>query len=1350
MTQTFVDIRGRSALTPVQRALFASQQRDPRSPMQNMVLMAHIAGPVDPDRLTDAFATVVAASDVLRTQIGTAANGETTVRISHEPAITEVIELPRASAPAWAQARAREMLPLSRRAYDSALLVHDDDTVSWYLALHHCVTDAFSSALVFRLTAAAYNGDSVEIPPYYAWDGLSDRGPAHERAVLHWAARSPAPRIGHLYERQQTQTASSSRVEVPVGDELAAALDELTAGRFRSMSSDLSWTVTLLCATAVHLHRITGADHFAIGLPVHNRSRPGARNLLGPLVEVYPVDVSIESNDTFATLHRRLHRSLNQTLRFAVPGTAPAATDIEAVVNVIADVDLSTFGPHEAHVDWIHPGASDAHHLMRVQLARFGTSQLVLDLNHGAASNDHVARAASHHAEILRRMAADPDEPIGGFSLLTPTEQAVVGSWGHGQPTTTPGHVVDRLGLALSDRDDTAIVDGDRSVSGRELWDRVEQLAAGLRTAGVSHGDRVAIEMERSTDAVVAILATMHAGASYVPIDPEQPAARRRRLIERAACVMTLRNSSDFPVSELPPSTTRRSLDDEAYLLFTSGSTGEPKGVPITHRGLAGYLSFAVDHYVAPDERPIAPLFSALTFDLTVTSLFLPLLTGGRIVVIRENGPAAMQQIAATTDLTWCKATPSHLELLTRLLPTEHELATLVVGGEAFATSLARRLRAALPAVQIFNEYGPTEAVVGCMIHEWSPDEFPGCPDVPIGRPAPGVELRVLDSYGNDVPPGAVGELHIAHTGLTTGYLDGDESAFSNAEGHRWYRSGDLVRMLDDSTLVYLRRVDEQLKVGGIRLDPSEIEAALELHPAVRRAAVRAWSPERHSARRHCVRCGLADNVPNVSFDANGVCDHCHRYEAIRGQAEAWFRNPADLVALRERARATRTGEYDCVALLSGGKDSTYALFQLVEMGFDVYALTLDNGFISDGAKENVRRSVAALGIDHEFATTEAMAAIFRDSLERHSNVCHGCFKTIYTLGTNRAVDLGAPLVVTGLSRGQLFETRLIPAQFSEQRFDPDAIDAAVVAARRSYHRIDDAVRRLMDTDVFDDDALFERIEFVDFYRYVDVDLTEMLRFLENEAPWVRPSDTGRSTNCRINAAGIQTHLLEQGYHNYAEPYAWDVRLGHKQRDQALAELDDRDDEDEVAAMLAEVGYSPRIRETLTAWIEASDHSTPPSPSELRVHLQGLLPAHAVPAAFVVVEELPMTTNGKLDTASLPAPTRTHRASPTLVVAPTSALERTIVELWERHLGIDAISVDDDFFALGGDSLAALEMTIMLGDALGYDVSEEIVFSNTRHVRSRRRSTNPTRSTTATMRRSTIDHRSRTGRGRRR
>ena len=171
------------------------------------------------------------------------------------------------------------------------------------------------------------------------------------------------------------------------------------------------------------------------------------------------------------------------------------------------------------------------------------------------------------------------------------------------------------------------------------------------------------------------------------------------------------------------------------------------------------------------------------------------------------------------------------------------------------------------------------------------------------------------------------------------------------------------------------------------------------------------------------------------------------------------------------------------------------------------------------------------------------MNEIFRDSLERFSNVCNGCYKAIYTLATNRAVEEGDPLIFTGLSRGQLFETRLIPQQFAGDRFDPEAIDRAVVEARRAYHRTDDAAprpnccpnRRRRSARGGD---LFDRIRYVDFYRYIDVELAEMLDFLDHSAPWVRPSDTGRSTNCLINAAGIHSHLVEQGYHNYAEPYA--------------------------------------------------------------------------------------------------------------------------------------------------------------------------------------------------------------------
>ncbi|MGI9608863.1 MAG: amino acid adenylation domain-containing protein, partial [Acidimicrobiia bacterium] len=596
------------------------------------------------------------------------------------------------------------------------------------------------------------------------------------------------------------------------------------------------------------------------------------------------------------------------------------------------------------------------------------------------------------------------------------------------------------------------------------------------------------------------------------------------------------------------------------------------------------------------------------------------------------------------------------------------------------------------------------------MIHEATPDQ--AWADVPIGRPAPGVELRVLDSHLHPSPLGSPGELYISHRGVTSGYLDAEESGpFVELDGRRFYRSGDLVRFVAPGVLTYLGRADEQIKVGGIRLHPTEVERQLEAHPAVVKAAVRMWRPRWRQPDRHCVRCGLPSNVPGADFDESDTCSICHQYGRIKDHAKVYFNTLDDLVTEQAKARSERRGRYDCLHLLSGGKDSTYALYKLVELGFEVYAVTLDNGFISEGAKANARKSVADLGVDHEFITTDAMNDIFADSLGRHSNVCHGCYKTIYTTATARADELGIPMIVTGLSRGQLFETRLIPEQFTDDRFDPEAIDRAVLESRRVYHRVDDGPNRLLDTSVFDDGDVFDRIRYVDFYRYLDVELSEMYRFLDTQAPWLRPDDTGRSTNCLINAAGIYTHQLEQGYHNYAEPYAWDVRLGHKTRDEAIAELDDQLDEDEVKAMLADVGYEPRPHEIFTAWIEVAEGSEP-SPADLRSWLANRLPAHAVPSAYMVVPQLPMTTNGKLDPARLPEPDRVHRSGATLHVGATTEHEQAIVEVWEQVLGIEPIGITDDFFELGGDSLAALQAIVAVGNALGMTLREEMIFGH--------------------------------------
>ena len=707
------------------------------------------------------------------------------------------------------------------------------------------------------------------------------------------------------------------------------------------------------------------------------------------------------------------------------------------------------------------------------------------------------------------------------------------------------------------------------------------------------------------------------------------------------------------------------------------------------------------------------------------------MLTDGLAIIVDGEPITALGAVATDERITFLKATPSQLELLTRLSTARLDaLTTVVVGGEAFRVPLARRVVDLAPNARIFNEYGPTEAVVGCMLYEWSADD-PDEIDVPIGAAAPGAELVVLDTDGQLAVPGAWGSLAVRRPGMATedlglGELSAErfvelpaplvESAGARPDGGVWYLTGDRVRAVRPGVLTYGGRGDAQLKVNGIRLEPGEVEAALVALDEVDGAIVGVWRAGDHgpvAESQRCVRCGIGTDVPGVELDGERVCATCRTYDEIVPQTARWFRTERDLAERLADAQRAKRGDIDAIHLLSGGKESTYALYQLVERGWKVHALTLDNGFISDGAKENVRRSVADLGITHEFATTSAMNEIFRDSLDRFSNVCNGCYKTIYTLAVARAREMGVPTIVTGLSRGQFFETRLVPHQFEEGRFDPQAIDDTVLEARRVYHHTPDAVTELLpEQRVFDDPTVLDEIEFVDFYRYVDVDLAELYDFLDNRAPWVRPADTGRSTNCLINVAGISVHQRERGFHNYAEPYSWDVRLGHKTRDEALEELDDEIDDAEVARMLATIGYTPKTEGVLTAWYTSSSLADDAEldPGEIRARLRAVLPDHAIPTAFVRIDEMPLAASAKADTASLPPPTRFHRSGDGFV-APATPTEERICAIWGDVLGVDRVGATDDFFDLGGSSLPALETVAAVDAALGTNLPDAAVFT---------------------------------------
>lgn len=1317
--------RASQALSKTQELIWLGERLAPGAPIANMPTVTRFEEVIDPPRFVAAVDQTVRAHEALRT-VFVDIGGTAQQRVLAEPPVrTEIVQLSASDVDAWLENRIATPIDVSVAPYDS-VLIESDGAWLWLMNVHHLVVDATSSAIIFQSTAAAYHGQAIEPSSFKMHlEKLEERKqtPRWRGAAQYWDVEQPLMRTPSLYRAAEPPDTASTRSPVLLSSDRWDRLSDLLEGELKTLSPSLGLAAVLATVTAVYRARLTGELCTVFGVPIHNRDRL-SQAVVGPLIEVFPMEVTVRPDDSFRSVHERSLKALFDVMGQAQPETSPPQS-FDVVLNV-STARFGMFGDIGARSRWIPSGAIDSNHGLRVQAYDWdglGENQIALDVNHSVASTGQIALAGDHFGSALGAMIDDVDRGIGDFSLLTEGERSRIDRYNE---TTSVDEieltVVDQIRHRLELRSGEIVIDdGTTALTGAEFIERVDRVAAALAEAGIGSGDIVGICMAGSIDAVLAIHGVLRAGAAFTPIDPDYPKERQRHIRDDAGLAMVLERLPATVASGEAPNSPN--LSDTAYVIYTSGSTGLPKGVPITHRGLADYLDFASHSYVQPDARPVMALFSSLSFDLTITSLFLPMLANGMLRVFEGGGVPALTEIVADQRIDFIKATPSHLELLLRLDTGALALGltTLIVGGEAFTTDLARRLAHRYPNAQIFNEYGPTEAVVGCMIHRFDSVADTGVA-VPIGRPAPGVRLYVLDEFQQLVPAGVPGELYIGRPAMATGYLNRPELSaerflsLPEVDPEPLYRTGDRV-VLHEDTMVYLGRLDEQIKAHGVRLEPGEVEAAINSHRSIDHSVVRLWSAEHASEPSdHCPSCGLPSNVPGVPFDDDGVCQTCRHYDKVKDQAKSYFRTIDDLRSELDAATAKSFGSYDVLHLLSGGKDSTYALYQLVALGARVRTMTLDNGFISDGALDNVRRAVADLGIDHEFVTTDAMNEIFRDSLERFSNVCNGCYKTIYTLSVNIAHEFGIPLITTGLSRGQLFETRLTPGQFSADRFDSDAIDRAVLEARKVYHRTDDAVSRLLDVSLFETDNVFDEIRFLDFYRYVDVELSEMLAFLDEHAPWIRPADTGRSTNCLINAAGIAVHRMEQGFHNYALPYSWDVKLGHKTRAEAMEELDDPVDETAVVEILAEIEYVPRPASELTAWFVQTPGTSPLDLDELRRHVAALVPAHALPGAFVAVPEIALSPNGKVDDVRLPAPTRLNRLVGT-TSPPSTPVEESLVAIWAEVLGLEAVGVDDDFFELGGNSLRALEMIVWVSNSFELAIPEVVAFQK-RTVRS--------------------------------
>jgi acyl-coenzyme A synthetase/AMP-(fatty) acid ligase len=392
------------------------------------------------------------------------------------------------------------------------------------------------------------------------------------------------------------------------------------------------------------------------------------------------------------------------------------------------------------------------------------------------------------------------------------------------QPT-----VVDQFQVrAAHDAERPAVIGPDGVLTYRQLSKLSDAVAHRLHEAGVGPGSVVGLLADRTPAVVAALWGILKAGAAYLPLESSQPDQRLISLVAAAEATVCLaprssldrlRGCSAIALEDVleydgPASLHRPAPRDPAYVIFTSGSTGAPKPVTVSHANLGAYASWAVPRYGIDADTRFA-VFTSLAFDLTATSVFLPLLVGGALVLRPEAVSSwSLTELVESGTVNTLKLTPAHLDLIGRLPVRPAGFRALIVGGEQLRTAVASRASEQF-GCRIFNEYGPTEATIGCIVHEFDPSRDTA-DVVPIGKPVPGTDVQLVD-----------GEI----------VLSGAQVAWSSA-GDRSYRTGDLARRSPDGVLTFSGRLDDQLKVNGYRIEPGEVVAALESHPSVGRAVV--------------------------------------------------------------------------------------------------------------------------------------------------------------------------------------------------------------------------------------------------------------------------------------------------------------------------------------------------------------------------------------------------------------------------------------------------------------------------------------------------------------------------------
>ncbi|MGO1820499.1 non-ribosomal peptide synthetase, partial [Senegalia sp. (in: firmicutes)] len=853
-------------MSSAQKRLFLINQMDNTQLSYNMPIRLTYEGKMDEENIQKVVDKLVTRHEALRTSFHFV-DGEAVQKIAEESSIVlEKEEGDEITSPEVYLEEFIRPFNLGKAPLLRVKIVRIDDNKGYLLFdMHHIISDGMSMNIMVRDFCELYEEEelaplNIQYKDYSQWMINKDLDKQKDYWLDIYKQKPSILDLPLDSERPQIQTFKGDSVKTTLGKK---ETKELKAFCRKEGYTDY---MVLLGGLMVCLSKYSRQEDIIIGSPMSGRTHPDTENIVGMFVNTLAMRGYPEKNKSVKTFLEEIKEHCleafeNQEYPFE-----------ELVENVAENRDLSrnplfdvmfTFQNNEEvrfkTKDWTLGNISQRP-VAKFDLdfnMEYGEESYHLDLTYCKAlfKKESGKILLNHYFYVIKELMLNPNKTIGELSLSNEKETlSILKNFNDTEKKYTKRKTVKELfeETVKKNPQKIAVVDGNINLTYQELNNKANHLAKKLRVMGIIPGERVVLLTERNADMMVGIYAVIKAGGAYVPIDPSYPLERQKYVIEDSKPKVVLLGESqvisediittnisifnlkeevnDISSDELEKENIERShkQDDLVYIIYTSGTTGKPKGVMIEHGNLFNYLEYGKKAYAI--EEMSVPLFTSIAFDLTVTTLFLPLCTGGKVVIKQDDIEETLTEIFQKDKYNFAKMTPSHLKMAIQENPRQlSNLKTLIVGGEELEMSTTQKALDQFGTdIKIHNEYGPTEATVGCCDYVYLGLDEKGkktrgsSKGISIGKAIDNAKIYIMNKdklCSINVP----GELCITGSGIGRGYLNKEELTrekfVDNPFGEgKMYRTGDLARWLLNGQLEYLGRIDEQVKIRGYRV----------------------------------------------------------------------------------------------------------------------------------------------------------------------------------------------------------------------------------------------------------------------------------------------------------------------------------------------------------------------------------------------------------------------------------------------------------------------------------------------------------------------------------------------------